>query len=100
MKRIVRFCFLLCLSGANGMAQHTEEVPLVKKEDPRGEVVDYLNIRSSGIIESVEVFSESGILLKELRLKDNEVVIPFLDLAPGIYYVKINRSRMVKVIKE
>lgn len=63
-------------------------------------VSDKLNIRSSKIIQAITIYNTLGEIVKKEAGSDFEAEISFEGLKPGVYLVKVNASKTVKVIKE
>lgn len=65
-------------------------------------VEDDLTISSESRIESIAVYNPLGMLVKELKIggNRNSAAVSFSGFAPGVYIVKVDRWKSLKVVKE
>lgn len=63
-------------------------------------VKEYVTLRSNEKIQTVSLFTATGVLLEELRLEGLEVRVPMEKLKSGAYILKVNGTKTVKVLKE
>lgn len=62
-------------------------------------VSNELNIHSQEKLLNVEVYSFSGSLLKSFRFNAPNAVISFSGFQPGVYFIKINTFKTIKIVK-
>lgn len=58
-----------------------------------------INIVSKSILNKVEIYSVSGALLKSYCFNTNHAAISLTNIKAGIYLVKINEGKSIKIIK-
>ena len=51
--------------------------------------VETISIESEKIINTVEIYSETGLLIKTLNYSDTKIDVSVNDLQKGIYYIKV-----------
>ncbi len=62
-------------------------------------IKDHLTIKGMEQIETVVIRNLIGAVVKQQKNQENEVVVSFSGLNTGIYFVTVNNSKTVKVIK-
>jgi mannan endo-1,4-beta-mannosidase len=63
-------------------------------------VGEYFKITSTETINTVSIYDMQGLLIQNIVGKTNEMEIGFEKQKPGLYFVTINKSKTVKIIKE
>lgn len=82
-----------------------EEESVIEKQDNSivaypSIVKDFVTLRSNEKIQTVSLFTATGVLLDEFRLEGSEVRVPMGNLKSGAYILKVNGAKTVKVLKE
>lgn len=62
-------------------------------------VEDHLNIKATQGLSSVAVYNAMGELISKFEGKNDNLVVPFSEQRPGMYFVIINETKTFKVIK-
>lgn len=90
-----------CQTIADTLTLSTVDVELIDKSDiflHPNPTSNILHVKSSQIIEYVEVYDSLGRLLYNSKFLSNDVSIPVYDFDSGIYYLRINNSQRLKFI--
>lgn len=61
---------------------------------------DYIHVESDHLIHSVSVFNQLGMKIREISSESNKMIIPMTGVPSGIYLLKAENEKVVKVFKQ
>jgi mannan endo-1,4-beta-mannosidase len=60
---------------------------------------DFIRIQSGKLLNTITVYNQVGIKVREISSKLNSITIPVTNLPSGMYLIKVGNEKTVKILK-